>query len=222
MGNASTESSRGELSTTVQAPCHLATLSPCHTRAPRHLRWLTLTCFALLLLAAPAVPQVPQQQRPAQPRQVPPPPPARGMPPKLEPIAETRLLMEGLAQANFRGAERLLRQKPTEADAWTFLRGQALLLGETANLLLMRPPKNAAGESAWMERATDLRVAAVRLARAAGDTDFERSRAAFVELAASCNRCHEKFRVPTKITPFAEPPERKVGLLPETIASRPN
>jgi hypothetical protein len=62
-----------------------------------------------------------------------------------------------------------------------------------------------------MERAIDLRAAATRLARAAGDTNYERSRAAFVELSAACNRCHEKFRVPTKITPFAEPPERKIS-----------
>jgi cytochrome c553 len=155
---------------------------------------------ALLLAVAPATPQAPQ--RPA--------PPSRGAPPKLEPVAETRLIMEGLAQSNFRGAERLLRQKPADAETWAFLRGQALLLGETGNLLLMRPPKNA-GESAWMERATDLRTAATRLARTAGESDFERSRAAFVELAAACNRCHERFRVPTKVTPFAEPPERKVA-----------
>jgi hypothetical protein len=119
--------------------------------------------------------------------------------------------MEGLTQANFRGAERILLQKPGDADTWKFLRGQALLIGETGNLLLMRPPKNS-GEAAWMERASDLRSAATRLARAAGDSDFERSRAAFVEMSAACNRCHQAFRVPVKVTPFAEPPERKVSI----------
>ena len=34
--------------------------------------------------------------------------------PKLEPIAETRLLMEGLAHANFRGLERNLSKKPID------------------------------------------------------------------------------------------------------------
>src|SRR5258708_2326017 len=61
--------------------------------------------------------------------------------PRLEPVAETRLLMEGLNQANFRGLERLLRQKPAEAEAWSFARGQALLIAETGNLLLIRPPR---------------------------------------------------------------------------------
>src|SRR5271168_2428196 len=81
-------------------------------------RLLVLTGFASLILVAPAATQAPQ-------RQVPPPPPSRGTPPRLEPVAETRLLMEGLAHANFRGAERLLQEKPAGAEAWTFLRGQA-------------------------------------------------------------------------------------------------
>src|SRR5581483_8687125 len=76
--------------------------------------------------------------------------------PKLEAIAETRLLMEGLAQANFKGLERLLAQKPSDAQSWTFARGQALLIAETANLLMLRPPRNQ-GEPVWFERAMDLR-----------------------------------------------------------------
>jgi len=165
-------------------------------------RPLLLASGAILLFAvAPAVSQAPP--RPA--------PPARATPPKLEPVAETKLLMEGMTQTNFRGAERILLQKPGDADTWKFLRGQALLIGESGNLLLMRPPKNS-GEAAWMERATDLRAAATRLARAAGDSDFERSRAALVELSGACNRCHQAFRVPVKVTPFAEPPERKVSI----------
>src|SRR2546422_43142 len=93
--------------------------------------------------------------------------PAPRFTPRLEPVAETRLLMEGLAHANFRGLERLLKKKPDEAEAWTFARGQALLIAETANLLMMRPPRNQ-GEMAWMERATDRRAkASARPAHAA-------------------------------------------------------
>jgi hypothetical protein len=125
--------------------------------------------------------------------------------PKLEPVAETRLLMEGLAHANFRGLERLLRQKPAEAEAWTFARGQALLVAETANLLMLRPPRNQ-GEQVWLERATDLRSTAAQLARSLGNKDYERSRDGLTSLANSCNRCHEAFRTPVRITPFAAPP----------------
>src|SRR5437588_10021119 len=95
--------------------------------------------------------------------------------PKLEPVAETRLLMEGLNEANFHGLQRHLKEKPADAEAWTFVRGQALIIAETGNLLLMRPPHNK-GEEAWMARATDLRQVATALARAAANRDYERCR----------------------------------------------
>src|SRR5438105_3719 len=76
--------------------------------------------------------------------------------PKLDPVAETRLLMEGLAHANFRGLERNLSKTPIDDQSWTYARGQALLIAETANLLMLRPPKSQ-GEAVWFERAMDLR-----------------------------------------------------------------
>lgn len=156
-------------------------------------RWLVLA--AALLTAAPAAPQVPPR-KPA---------------PRLEPVAETRLLMEGLNQSNFRGLEKLLKQKPADVEAWTFARGQALLLAETGNLLMLRPPRNP-GETVWLERAADLRETATALARLAAARDYEGSRAALGSVAGACNRCHDSFRIPVRITPFADPPERKVGI----------
>src|SRR5262245_10211994 len=120
--------------------------------------------------------------------------------PPAEPIAETRLLMEGLALPNFRGLDRQLRQKPTEVEAWVFMRGQALLIAETSNLLMLRPPRSA-GQEAWLAQAAQLRDTATRLARSAADRDFERSKAGLAELASACNRCHQTFRVPTRIPP---------------------
>lgn len=130
-------------------------------------------------------------------------PPMRNEP-RLEPVAETRLLMDGLNQANFRGLNKLLADKPADADSWTFIRGQALLIAETGNLLLMRPPNND-GQRAWMDRSIDMRVAATRLARAASESDYPRSRAAFAGVADSCNRCHQTFRVPTRVTALPGP-----------------
>ena len=54
-------------------------------------RWALLSLAVILLAAAPAVPQPPP--RPG----TPPPRPA----PRLEPVAETRLLMDGLTRANY-------------------------------------------------------------------------------------------------------------------------
>jgi len=130
-------------------------------------------------------------------------PPAR-VQPRLEPVAETRLLMEGLNQSNFRGLSKHLKEKPADPDTWTFVRGQALLIAETGNLLMMRPPRNQ-GEAVWLDRAIDLRSAATRLARAASESDYPRSRAALAGVADACNRCHQTFRVPVRLNAFPEP-----------------
>jgi hypothetical protein len=128
--------------------------------------------------------------------------PVRAPGPRLEPVAETRLLMEGLAQSNFQGLKRLLREKPADLETWTFARGQALLIAETGNLLMIRPPRNS-GQTAWLERATDLRTAAASLARNLSRRDYEQSRAGLGEVANACNRCHQGFRVQVRVTPFA-------------------
>jgi cytochrome c553 len=165
----------------------------------RGLRWCLLL-FVLLLGLTVTTSAAPQ----GVPANAPPPPaPARSAP-RLEPVAETRLLMEGLDLANFRGLDRQLKQKPADVEAWTFARGQALLLAESANLLLIRPPKNQ-GQDAWMTRSSELRDAATTLARHLANRDYERSRAGLAEVANACTRCHQTFRVPVQVVPFTEP-----------------
>lgn len=127
--------------------------------------------------------------------------------PKPEAVAETRLLMEGLNQANFRGLDKLLKEKPADAEAWIFARGQALLIAETGNLLMLRPPRNR-GQDEWMDRAAELREAATAVARAAGRRDFERSQNAFRDLTQTCNRCHQAFRVPVRLDAFKAEEDR--------------
>jgi hypothetical protein len=133
--------------------------------------------------------------------------------PRPEPVAETRLLMEAINQANFKGLERLLLQKPEGAEAWTFARGQALLIAEAGNLLMLRPPRTE-GRATWLERSADLRASATRLGRAVADQDYGRSRANLFALAKSCNQCHQTFGVPTRITPFGAPPANPAPAAP--------
>jgi cytochrome c556 len=120
------------------------------------------------------------------------------------PIAETKLLMEGLVSPNLNALGKLLADKPPDAEAWGFARGQALLIAESGNLLLLRPPKSAAGEEAWMKHAMELRDAAAALARAAAAKDYDRSRVWLAGVANTCNRCHQTFRVPKRIDPFTQ------------------
>src|SRR5947207_1951395 len=158
------------------------------------LRWIAfaVVVFASVVLAAP--------EKAPMPREAPP-----KFQPKLEAVAETKLLMEGLNQANYRGLERLLQQKPADDETWKFARGQALLIAEGGNLLLLRPPKTAAGQEPWMRHAIELREKAAALATSTGAHDYERSRAALADLAQSCNRCHQTFRVPTRVGPETRP-----------------
>lgn len=121
------------------------------------------------------------------------------------PVAETRLLMQGINMPNFRGLAGMLGKAPADADAWTFIRGQALLIAESGNLLLLRPPRRQ-GRDVWMDRAVDLREAATQLARAASARDLESSRNDMTALASTCNRCHQAFRVSVRINASGDPP----------------
>jgi hypothetical protein len=132
--------------------------------------------------------------------------PASRFSPKLEAVADTKLLMEGINQSNYRGLERLLQQKPGDEETWRFVRGQAMLVAESGNLLMLRPPRSG-GQEDWMRRSTELRDSAAALARLAEARDYDRSRAALGEVANACNRCHQTFRVPTRIGP-ARPGDR--------------
>lgn len=128
--------------------------------------------------------------------------------PSLLPVAETRLIMEGLANANFKGLEKQLKAEPASVQSWTFARGQALLLAETGNLLMMRPPKGDA-QNLWFERAMALRLTATQLAEAAASKDYAKAKGLFLTLAKTCNNCHQSFSVPVQVVPFVEPGQIK-------------
>ncbi|MFL5340181.1 MAG: cytochrome c [Gemmataceae bacterium] len=171
------------------------------------IRLLLCAALAAGLLPAPAVSQPPTKLSP--PKNSGPQRPALGAepknstPPRLLPVAETKLVCEGLNQANFAGLERILKGDRIDPDTWTFARGQALLIGEAGNLLMMRPPKNG-GQNAWMQAGSDLRESASALAKVVARHDVAASRAGLINLANSCNSCHQTFRVATKVTPFEE------------------
>ncbi|MFO0810991.1 MAG: cytochrome c [Gemmataceae bacterium] len=142
--------------------------------------------FALIGLTADATSQPPSAKSSTRPR------------PKLEAVAETKLLMEALLMTNHRGLARNLSQEKPEAQALVFSRGQALVIAESGNLLMLRPPKSG-GTDEWMELASELRDRGTKLAKAIADKDLNRSRQGFSDLTATCNRCHQTFRVPVRV-----------------------
>jgi hypothetical protein len=126
--------------------------------------------------------------------------------PKFEALAETRLLMEGLAHSNYQSLNRLLKEPPRDVDTWIFARGQALLIAETGNLLLLRPPRNT-GRETWMKLAMAMRDQAGNLARRIAARDHAGSKAELAKLTGSCNRCHQTFRVNVRVAPAPEKEE---------------
>jgi hypothetical protein len=163
-----------------------------------------------LILATAALAQVPPPRRTPITR----PAPAKPAPaapatttkfvPKFEALAETRLLMEGLAYSNYRSLQRLLKDKPADNDTWVFARGQALLVAETGNLLLLRPPRNT-GRETWMKLAMTMRDQAGNLARKVAARDHAASKAALEQLTTACNNCHQRFRIDVRVGPEQPP-----------------
>jgi len=124
--------------------------------------------------------------------------------PKLEPVADVKLLMNGLADPNFKGLSKMFSDKPKDAEAWEFAKARALLIAETGNLLMIRPPKEKAAQDNWMTHGTELRNAAVSLARFASEKDYVKSRSALAGVANACNRCHKASASPTRVQPFPD------------------
>jgi len=73
---------------------------------------------------------------------------------------------------------------------------------------MLRPPRNQ-GQPIWFERAAELRKQATQLARTIAERDYAGSRAGLGQVAATCNRCHQTFRVDVEIAPFMQPPPPK-------------
>lgn len=147
----------------------------------------------IAMLAAAIVVVPAESQQPVQPK--------AKVTPRLVAVAETKLIMEGIAQSNFQGLEKLLKSNELDAEGWVFARGQALLIAESGNLLMLRPPKNS-GQDNWMKAAMDLRDAAGAYARSLTARDLEKSRTGLSQLANTCNNCHQAFNIKTRITAF--------------------
>jgi len=163
-------------------------------------RAILLAAVAALLLTWPAVSQ--QSRGTGRQRPAPPPATAPAYTPKLVPVADNKLVMEGMTNANFLGLEKILKSDAVDDDSWIFARGQAILIAESGNLLMMRPPNNPTQQT-WLKSAEEMRDLASQLAQTLRSHDLERGRQALVDLSQKCNACHETFRVKTRVKPFA-------------------
>ena len=137
---------------------------------------------AIVLLAGAALAQaLPAQQQPV-PDSL----------PGAQPVGTMSELMVHLIYPTSDAIFYILTRTPTTTAEWGALEGQALMLAESANLLMM--PTRARGREQWMMDARlllDVGEAALRLAQ---DRDVEGLSALNDQLYQSCVTCHQHFR----------------------------
>jgi hypothetical protein len=172
------------------------------SRAARFLFLLMTT--ATLLAVGPARPQAGDDAKRLQQSPLLPSPEAKlqVQQPRLVPLAETRVLMDGINWPNFIALEQGLKRPPRDDHSWLALRDHALLIAENGNLLLLRSPGKKS--EAWTDRAVALRTVAARLADAAAERNAGRSRQVLLELARTCDRCHDTFQTGVQIVRWTQ------------------
>jgi hypothetical protein len=137
---------------------------------------------AMVLLAGAVVAQaLPAQQQPV--------PDSGGSP---RPIGTMSQLMVHLIYPTSDAVFYILTRTPTSTAEWGTLEGQALMLAESANLLMM--PSRARGREGWIEDARLLLDAGEAALKAAQDRDVEALSELNEQLYQSCITCHQHFR----------------------------
>ena len=86
----------------------------------------------------------------------------------------------------------ILTRTPTSTAEWNALEGQALMLAESANLLMM--PSRARDSDQWIRDARLLLDAGNAAFRAAQDRDVEALSELNEQLYQSCITCHQHYR----------------------------
>jgi len=81
---------------------------------------------------------------------------------------------------------------PKDGDGWTALEGQALMVAEAANLLML--PGRARDQQQWIADATLMREAGAAAFKAAKTRKVEEVAAISDQLYESCITCHQHYR----------------------------
>lgn len=99
--------------------------------------------------------------------------------------------MEYVHEPTFHRLKDAMAEAPAGGRQWSAITSNALILAESANLLLLRGPE--LDRQTWIKDATAVRAAGAALYRAAHDKDFETARKKYELMVANCNQCHKDF-----------------------------
>jgi len=140
--------------------------------------------LAFVLLAGTAV--VAQTAVPATPKQ-----PAPERPPTRNVGSMSDLMVKIIYPAS--DALFYIESRTPKTDAeWTTLEGQALMVAESANLLML--PGRARDQKQWMEDSKLMLEAGAAAVKAAKAKDVEGIAALSDQLMESCTSCHKNYR----------------------------
>ena len=154
--------------------------------------------LGVMLLTASALAQAP-------PSQVAPPPsaaPAQGAPAPQRVGTMSELMVDILYPASD-AIFYITTREPTNDVEWNELRGKALMVAESANLLMM--PGRARDQDRWMADAKLLLDAGTAAFRAARRKDLKALEELNDQLYVSCTTCHMHYRPNYGLRPPPEP-----------------
>ena len=99
--------------------------------------------------------------------------------------------MEYVFQPAYQRLKPALATAPTDNKGWKAIKGDALTLAESCNLLFGRAPEENAAD--WKKHAAASRDGGAKLYAAAKGKDFAATQAAWKGMLESCNACHRQF-----------------------------
>lgn len=107
------------------------------------------------------------------------------------PVATAADVMEHLVVPASNAVFRTSSELPNTDAEWKTLRGQAVLLAESGNLLLIGAP--AKDNAEWLTNAALLRDATEKFIKTLGTRDIDVIAAASEEVYVACEQCHAKY-----------------------------
>jgi hypothetical protein len=99
--------------------------------------------------------------------------------------------MEYVFEPTYKRLKLSMAAAPANNSAWKGIKGDALVLAESGNLLLHRQPKD--NVSTWDELSVAVRDAGGALYQSAKKKDFTTARQNYEMMLKKCNACHDKF-----------------------------
>lgn len=118
--------------------------------------------------------------------------PAVGTQDAAEPVEpDMHEFMEYVFQPTFKRLKPAMADAPADNQGWKAIKADSLILAEGGNLLLIRQPKEHAGD--WAKHSVQVRDFGGQMYRAAQAKDFINARKHYELMVQNCNACHRQF-----------------------------